>query len=227
MNWLDDRIRRRCQEAIDQVRSEIGLDFIPRSFLNSVQVPAKAISGRSSLSASQTTSFFLVSGFGSGAYSAKLLNGTRQRFSGFSQARQCGEEVLRMWSPAARLFATGHAPAHQQHLASIVCVAYYRSGIVREDTRHGDEVADIPVHHPKQAEDCRLVGRDAVEITHCSNMRLSGFVVECLVGCAAFGHCLDSLEKVSPRCAILDRAECPQQSKYFCGVASELLFCQT
>ena len=28
--------------------------------------------------------------------SAKLLNGTRQRFSGFSQPRQCGEEVLRM-----------------------------------------------------------------------------------------------------------------------------------
>jgi len=24
------------------------------------------------------------------------LNGTRQRFSGFSQPRQCGEEVLRM-----------------------------------------------------------------------------------------------------------------------------------
>ena len=46
-----------------------------------------AISGRSSLSANQTTSFFFVSGFGSGAYSAKLLTGTRQRFSGFSQPR--------------------------------------------------------------------------------------------------------------------------------------------
>ena len=61
-----------------------------------VQMPAKQVSGRSSLIANQTTSFFLVSGFGSGAYSAKLLNGTRQRFSGFSQPRQCGEEVLRM-----------------------------------------------------------------------------------------------------------------------------------
>jgi hypothetical protein len=46
--------------------------------------------------ANQTTSFFFVSGFGSGAYSAKLLNGTKQRLSGFSQPRQCGEEVLRM-----------------------------------------------------------------------------------------------------------------------------------
>jgi hypothetical protein len=41
-------------------------------------------------------SFFLVSAFGSGAYSAKLLNGTRHRFSGFSQPRQCGDAVLRM-----------------------------------------------------------------------------------------------------------------------------------
>jgi hypothetical protein len=40
-------------------------------------MPAKANSGRSSLSANQTTSFFLVSGFGSGAYLAKLLAGTK------------------------------------------------------------------------------------------------------------------------------------------------------
>ena len=59
-------------------------------------MPAKANRGRSSLSANQTTSFFFVSGFGSGAYSAKLLAGTRQRFSGLSQPRQCGDDVLRM-----------------------------------------------------------------------------------------------------------------------------------
>jgi hypothetical protein len=57
----------------------------------SVQMPAKANSGRSSLSANHTTSFFLVSGLGSGAYSAKLLAGTKHRFSGFSQPRQCGD----------------------------------------------------------------------------------------------------------------------------------------
>jgi hypothetical protein len=51
-------------------------------------MPAKANSGRSSLSANQTTSFLLVCGFGSGAYSAKLLAGTKQRFSGLSQPRQ-------------------------------------------------------------------------------------------------------------------------------------------
>jgi hypothetical protein len=40
--------------------------------------------------------FLLVSGFGSGAYSAKLLNGTKHLFSGFSQPRQCGDVVLRI-----------------------------------------------------------------------------------------------------------------------------------
>ena len=40
--------------------------------------------------------FFFVSGFVSGAYSAKLLAGTRQRFSRFGQPRQCWDDVLRM-----------------------------------------------------------------------------------------------------------------------------------
>src|SRR5712675_3366654 len=82
----------------------MGFDLVPRSPLNSVQSPPKANSGRSSFKANQTTSFFLVSGFGSGAYSAKLLAGTRHRFSGFSQPRQCGEVVLRM-------LVTGAPPA--------------------------------------------------------------------------------------------------------------------
>ena len=73
-----------------------GLDFVPRSPLNSVQMPAKQVSGRSSLIANQTTSFFLVSGLGSGAYPAKLLNGARHRLSGFSHPRQCGDEVFRI-----------------------------------------------------------------------------------------------------------------------------------
>jgi hypothetical protein len=99
----------------------IGLDFVPRSPLYSIQIPAKVASGRSSSSPNQTMSFFLVSGFGSGAYSAKLLNGTRQRFSGLSQPRQCGENVLRRrpWTPqsdacaarGARCRAARHRPA--------------------------------------------------------------------------------------------------------------------
>src|SRR5690349_14071110 len=73
-----------------------GFDFVPRAPLKVVQIPPKVNSGRLSPSANQTTSFFFVTGSGSGAYSAKLFAGTRQRFSGLSQARQCGEFVLRM-----------------------------------------------------------------------------------------------------------------------------------
>src|SRR6266436_1235222 len=82
----------------------MGFDLVPRSPLNSVQSPPKANSGRSSFSANQTTSFFFVSGFGSGAYSAKLFAGTKQRFSGFNQPRQWGEVVL-------RILVTGAWPA--------------------------------------------------------------------------------------------------------------------
>src|SRR6202020_3303365 len=69
-----------------------------------VKMPAKQNNGRLSLSANHTTSFFFVAGFGSGAYSAKLLAGTRQRLSGLSQPRQCGDVVL-------RILVTGKLPA--------------------------------------------------------------------------------------------------------------------
>src|ERR1700722_795282 len=66
-------------------------------------MPAKANSGGASFSANHTTSFFFVSGLVSGAYSEKLFAGTRQRLSGFSQPRQCGDDVL-------RIFVTGAPP---------------------------------------------------------------------------------------------------------------------
>src|ERR1700726_3639415 len=111
-------------------------------------MPPKANRGRSSLSAQQTTSFFLVSGFGSGAYSAKLFAGTKHRCSGFSPPRQCGDVVLRM-------FVTGKPPArggggipHQHHnqlaLAALI-VANHRGRVVGKHARHRREVADVPV----------------------------------------------------------------------------------
>lgn len=68
MDWLDNGIRRCRRKPQTLSGPGIGFDFAPRSPLNSVQMPAKQVSGRSSLIANQTTSFFLVSGFGSGAY---------------------------------------------------------------------------------------------------------------------------------------------------------------
>ena len=69
---------------------------MPRSPLNVGPDARKAVSGRSLIQREPNHVLFLVSGFGSGAYSAKLLAGTRHRFSGFSQPRQCGDDVLRM-----------------------------------------------------------------------------------------------------------------------------------
>ena len=65
------------------------------------------------MESNQTTSFFLVSGFGSGAYSAKLFAGTRQRFSGFNQPRQWGEEVLRMLVTGGPPFRGGGGMPHR------------------------------------------------------------------------------------------------------------------
>jgi hypothetical protein len=97
MDRLHHGVRRGRQEAVNMVR--------PRHRL--ALGAAITVEGRPDCRRSRSTvgrrrartrprSFFLVSGFGSGAYSANELNGTRQRFSGFSQLRQCGEEVLRM-----------------------------------------------------------------------------------------------------------------------------------
>src|SRR5947209_5147450 len=59
IDWLDDRVRRRCEEAVDKMWPRDQLRLVPRSPLYTVQMPAKANRGWSSLSANQTTSFFL------------------------------------------------------------------------------------------------------------------------------------------------------------------------
>ena len=105
MDWFNHGIRCRCQEAVDIVRPRYRLGL--RASVTIVGSPdaRKGENGRLSSSANQTTSFFFVSGFGSGAYSAKLFAGTRQRLSGFNQPRQCGDDVLRMLvtgAPAVR-----------------------------------------------------------------------------------------------------------------------------
>jgi hypothetical protein len=93
--------------------------------------------GLSSLSANQTTSFFLVAGFGSGAYSAKLLSGTRQRFSSFSQPRQCGDEVLDVCDRRAPgPWRWRHASPPHDQLALGPCATHHRSRIVRKHAGH-------------------------------------------------------------------------------------------
>src|SRR3954451_6583568 len=71
----------------------MGFDLVPRTPIHSVQIPANATSGRLSSRANHFGVFFgLVS-----AYSQNDVNGTRQRLSGASHLRQCGELVLRIF----------------------------------------------------------------------------------------------------------------------------------
>jgi hypothetical protein len=115
----------------------------------------------------QTTSFLPVEGFGSGAYSAKLLTGTRQRLSGFSHARQCGEVVL-------RIFVTGKPPARggggmPQRIMIIslgICIPDDRRRKIGKHAGHRRQVADLAVHHPEKRDDGSLVGRNRIEIAH-------------------------------------------------------------
>ena len=144
-----------------------GLDLVPRSPLNVVQMPAKAVRGLSSLSANQATSFFFVSGFGSGAYSAKLLKGTRHRFSGFSQPRQSGDDVQDVgdrWTARARRWR--HGPPHHRQFGARVGIADHGGGVLGKHAWHRREIADVSVDDAEEGDDGRLVGCDRIEIAH-------------------------------------------------------------
>ncbi|MEH2516108.1 hypothetical protein V1279_001681 [Bradyrhizobium sp. AZCC 1610] len=97
--------------------------------------------------ANHTTSFFLVSGFGSGVYSAKLLAGTRHRFSVFSHPRQCGEDVLRMLVTGGPPVRGGGGMPQRIMVSSrsVPAFADDRRGVVWKHALHGRQVADIPI----------------------------------------------------------------------------------
>jgi len=69
------------------------------------------------------------------------------------------------------LMRWGMPPPHHRQLATGVGVADDRCGIIREDTGHRRQVADIAVDHAEQRDDGGLVGGDAVEIAHFSAPR--------------------------------------------------------
>ena len=113
-------------------------------------------------------SFFFVSGFGSGAYSAKLFAGTRQRLSGFSRPRQCGDDVLRMLvTGGPPVLGGGGMP--QRIMVSSRCVAHDRRWIVREDAGHRRRVANVSIDDPEQRDDGGLVGGDRIRIAHAAS----------------------------------------------------------
>jgi hypothetical protein len=110
----------------------------------------------------------MVSGLGSGAYSAKLLTGTRQRCSGLSHARQCGDEVLRM-------FVTGGPPVRggggmPQRISTIsrspAASRMTGAGVIRKYAGHRRQIAFIAADDPEEVGYRGLVGGDRIEIAH-------------------------------------------------------------
>jgi hypothetical protein len=92
MDRLDQRVRRRRQKPVHLMRPRhrLGLRAV-------ITAEPRPDASEREQRTNHTTSFFFVSGFSSGAYSAKLFAGTRHRFSGLSHMRQCGEVVVRIF----------------------------------------------------------------------------------------------------------------------------------
>src|SRR5450631_1431927 len=104
MYRLDDHVRRGGQKAVNKVRSgdwfrlgpAVTFEFGPDSGEGEQRAVVVQCEPHDVLLAGLQIRLRRIS--------AKLLAGTRQRLSGFSQPRQCGDVVL-------RIFVTGKPPA--------------------------------------------------------------------------------------------------------------------
>jgi hypothetical protein len=134
--------REKCGESIDRLQRTFSsrlfnLARLAGSFLI-VQMPAKANSGRSSLSANHTTSFFLVSGFvfgeAVGRDKAVVL-----RLEPAAPVRRRRVADVGDRRPACARWRR-HAPSHHAQLAPGVGVAHDRSRIIWKHAGHRREV---------------------------------------------------------------------------------------
>ena len=50
-----------------------------------------------------------------------------------------------------------HSPAHYGEFAFSAGIAHHGSKVVGEDTRHRRQVADVPIQHPEECDDGRLI----------------------------------------------------------------------
>jgi hypothetical protein len=103
MDRLNNDVWCRCQEAVDEVRAG---DWLRRHPAVALELGPHAGKGEQRPVIVQCEPHhvpFLSLGWARAAYSAKLLDGTRQRFSCFSHARQCGDaDVSHRKIPGAR-----------------------------------------------------------------------------------------------------------------------------
>src|ERR1700738_1880933 len=126
-------------------------------------MPAKAKRGRSSLIANQTTSFWRVSGFGSGAYSEKLFAGTRHPAPPVRRRRVADVGDRR----SAKFRRRRHSPAHHGQLTLGAGFAYHGRGIIVKYAGHWRQVADVAVQHAKSGLDAEDARPLALSISNC------------------------------------------------------------
>jgi hypothetical protein len=97
LDWLDDAIRCRRQKAVDQVRAGDRLGLGATVAFELSPDAAKGCQRPTIVESEPDDVRFLSLGVRLGSVFGKaVLAGTRQRFSGLSQPRQCGDDVLRM-----------------------------------------------------------------------------------------------------------------------------------
>ena len=166
MNRLDYGVGFRGEKAIDQMWPWNWLRL--SAALAPIGRPEASKSEQGPLIAQGKPDYvlFLVAGLGSGAYSEKLEAGTRQRCSGLSQPRQCGDDVLRILVIGYSPNLGGGGPAHFDQLALSFLGAYNGGLIIWEHTRHAGEIASaVQIHIEKTANGVLILG-DAIKIAH-------------------------------------------------------------
>ena len=95
----------------------------------------------------------------------RRLAGVSGRFSGLSQPRQCGDDVLRMLVTGGPPVRGGGGMPHRIMLNSPgVGVARHRGRIIRKHARHRCEVADVAIDDAEQRGDGGLVCGDRIEV---------------------------------------------------------------
>ena len=102
-----------------------------------------------------TTSFFFVCGFGSGAYSAELLAGTKASVLGLEPAAPVRRGSVADIGDrrATHLRRRRHPPTHHRHFATVAGIADHGCRIIGKHTRQWCEVADVAVDVPEQCDD--------------------------------------------------------------------------
>jgi hypothetical protein len=168
VNRLDDGIRGRRQEAIDQMRAGDRLRLRAAVALEFCADPGKRRQRPIVAEGKPDNILFL----GRGVRFRRVFGEAIERHQAAAFRLQPAAPVRRRGVAdvgnrrPAEFRRRRHAPAHQHHLAIVAGVADDRRRIIGKRAGHGREVADVAVAPAEQPADRFLVGGDRVEIAH-------------------------------------------------------------